>query len=407
MASIKDLERQAESFLKQKEYLQAFDKLEEAIQKLDVVLGQKIDNYKQQVLLQKRFEFLVFAESITNLVRDDQLKQRTSTLQRHIRSVKTVNGIDTPVKTLSKDNNLNTNCDDDEIKVIRSSGITWANIAGLSSVKQVLEETVSWPLIYPDEMSILGNLLKGLLLYGPPGCGKTLLAKAAAGSLNASLIIVTPSEILNKYLGESEKQVSNIFVCARRVSPCIILFDEIDKLLPMPDSFSSSDALRRVEGELLSTLDGLQDNTGIIVLFTTNEPERINPALIRAGRIDRHIFVPPPDTTARLAIFSMQLKNIPLGSVTVKTLAQRTAPTANGSFSGADIAQIANELKKALFRQWVTDKEVIPKQQGESIPLEKRSSLTQQIVEEILSHYLPGLKPNLLAKFDEWKKLNG
>jgi len=255
-------------------------------------------------------------------------------------------------------------------------------------------------------MEILGTLLKGLLLYGPPGCGKTLLGKAAAGSLNISLIIVTPSEILDKFLGESEKQLSAIFDCAQIVSPTIILFDEIDKLLPMPGSGNSNTALRRVEGELLSTLDGIEKNSGIIVLFTTNEPENINPALIRSGRIDRHILVPPPDFKARESIFSSQLKDIPLGTVAPEFLAEITKLSLKGAYSGADVAQIASEIKKVLFRSWLINKEVLPKSAGKSIPLKQRSPLTKDIVEQVMNGFSPGIKTNLLNKYEEWQKFN-
>ncbi|MHA2362872.1 MAG: ATP-binding protein [Candidatus Hodarchaeales archaeon] len=404
MPSIKELERKSQFYMKKKEYLKAFDCLEEAIQKLDEALAITNENYKQQVLIQKRFELLVFAESITQLMSNDQLQKRTSNLQQNIQSLLSKHKYDQPEpeETAEKGKSV---CNG-KVNVIRNTGITWANIAGLESTKQVLEEAISWPLIYPDEMDVLGTLMKGLLLYGPPGCGKTLLAKAAAGSLNISLIIVTPSELLDKYLGETEKQLSAIFDCAREVSPTIILFDEIDKLLPMPGSSHSSDAMRRLEGEMLSTLDGLENNSGIIVLFTTNEPENINPALIRAGRIDRHILVPPPDLEAREAIFHSQLKEIPLDTITTRFMAEITKSTIKGSYSGADIAQIASEFKKMLFRVWVDNKEVLPKTKGDSISLNQRTPMSVEIVKKVLKQYIPGLKPNLLEKYEEWQRMN-
>lgn len=396
MTTLRQLEKQAEEFLKQKNYEDAFSLYEEGIAHLDKILEQTTDQYKKQVLLQKRFELTVMLESIVKIVKSDGLRKKLS--QVSVNPSK-----ERPNQQMGKTNSP-AKCAD-TVNVSHNIGVTWNNIAGLEEVKSSLEEAISWPIMYPEEMKVLGTLLKGLLLYGPPGCGKTLLAKAAAGSLNIPLIIVTPSEVLDKYLGESEKQLARIFGCARVVSPCLVLFDEVDKLLPMPGS-STSDGVRRLEGQLLTTLDGLDTNEGIIVLFTTNEPENINPALIRTGRVDRHILVPPPDLEAREAIFDAQLRDIPLDGVTPRWLSKMTKQDHRGAYSGADCTAIASELKKALFRVWVVNKEVRPREQGESVPMSKRTPLNRSTANTVLNQFAPGIKPDLLAKYSDWQELN-
>lgn len=229
--------------------------------------------------------------------------------------------------------------------------ITFSDVAGMADVKQELRESVEWQLKYPDVLKKL-NLkpLKGILLYGPPGTGKTYLVKAAAGEFKIPIIIADPASIMSKYVGEAEKIVKKIFECARKLAPCIVFVDEVDKILPLHTS--GSDAPKRVEAQFLQEMDGVKSGEGAIVIFATNEPWNISPALIRPGRVDRLIYVGPPDDEMRKELFKIHLKNVPLADdVSFEKLAELTKPNEEGYYSASGIAQICNEAKKELMRR--------------------------------------------------------
>lgn len=253
--------------------------------------------------------------------------------------------------------------------------ITFSDVAGFESVKKELRETIEWQLKYPDLLKKL-NLkpLKGLLMYGPPGTGKTYLVKAAAGEFSLPLIIADPASLMSKYVGESEKIVKTIFECARKLAPCLIFVDEIDKVLPLRTS--SSDVPKRIEAQFLQEMDGVKSGEGFIVIFATNEPWNISPALIRPGRIDRIIYVGPPDREVRKELFKIHLRGVPLSEdVDFDTLAELTEPNEEGYYSASGIAQICNEAKKALLRRWTSGDEgpLTMKELVEAIKLVPRS----------------------------------
>jgi transitional endoplasmic reticulum ATPase len=218
--------------------------------------------------------------------------------------------------------------------------IKWDDIGGLEGVKEELREAIEWPLKYPELFAQMNAVPpKGLLLYGPPGTGKTLLAKAAANESEANFISVKGPELLNKYVGESEKAVREVFRKARQASPCIIFFDEIDSVAPVRGSSSGdSNVTERVISQFLTEMDGLEELRNVIIIAATNRPDIVDPALLRPGRFDRMLLVPPPDLEARKQIFKIHTKKTPLAEdVKLDELARKTQ-----GYTGADIASICN-----------------------------------------------------------------
>src|SRR5216110_708797 len=218
--------------------------------------------------------------------------------------------------------------------------VTWDQVGGLEDVKEELREAVEWPLKYPDLFAQLNATPpKGLLLYGPPGTGKTLLAKAVAHESESNFISVKGPELLNKFVGESEKAVREVFRKARQASPCIIFFDEIDSVAPTRgSSMGDSHVTERVISQFLTEMDGLEELRNVIIIAATNRPDIVDPALLRPGRFDRMLLVPPPDLEARKQIFRIHTKKTPLAEdVNLDELARKT-----DGYTGADIVSICN-----------------------------------------------------------------
>jgi len=223
---------------------------------------------------------------------------------------------------------------------IETPNVSWDEVGGLEGVKQSLIEAVEWPLKNPEMFTRLGiTPPKGILLHGPPGCGKTLLARAVASESEANFISVRGPEIFSKWVGESEKAIREIFRKARMAAPSIIFFDEFDALVPSRGMGSDSRVTERVISQLLTEIDGLLSLQNVLVLAATNRPDIIDPAVLRPGRFDRRVYVPPPDEGARLKILEIKTKGMPLdGSVNLRDLSRRMA-----SYSGADIDSVARE----------------------------------------------------------------
>jgi len=191
--------------------------------------------------------------------------------------------------------------------------VKWEDVGGLENVKRELKECVEWPLKYPELFRAMNmKPPKGILLYGPPGTGKTLVVKALANESNANFISVKGPELLSKWFGESEKHVREMFRKARQVAPCIIFFDEIDALAPKRGLGFDTHATERVVSQLLTELDGLEELKDVVVIAATNRPDMVDPALLRPGRIERHIYISPPDRDARKEIFRIHLRGKPL-----------------------------------------------------------------------------------------------
>jgi transitional endoplasmic reticulum ATPase len=230
--------------------------------------------------------------------------------------------------------------------------VSWDQVGGLEDVKEELREAVEWPLKYPDLFAQLNATPpKGLLLYGPPGTGKTLLAKAVAHESESNFISVKGPELLNKFVGESEKAVREVFRKARQASPCIIFFDEVDSVAPTRgSSIGDSHVTERVISQFLTEMDGLEELRNVIIIAATNRPDIIDSALLRPGRFDRLLFVPPPDLEARKQIFKIHTRKTPLAEdVNLDELARKT-----DGYTGADIASLANTGVMLALREHIS-----------------------------------------------------
>ena len=259
--------------------------------------------------------------------------------------------------------------------LVESPNVKWEDVGGLEEAKQALKEAVEWPLKMPEAFKRLGiEPPKGVLLYGPSGTGKTLLAKAVATESEANFIYVAGPSLLSKWVGESEKGIRQVFERARQVAPCIIFFDEIDAIASRR-GYDINRTTERMLNQMLAEMDGLQDIKGIVVIGATNRPDILDPALLRPGRFDKLIFVGPPDEKARLEILKIHTKNMPLAKdVKIEELAKRTE-----NYSGADLAAICKEAALAALRENKNAKEVKLKHFEEAMKKIKPSITKDQL----------------------------
>ena len=281
------------------------------------------------------------------------------------------------------------------LKVVRPSAlrevfievpnVKWEDIGGLEGIRQELIEAVEWPLKHPDAFKRMGvNPPKGILLYGAPGTGKTLIAKAVAHESEANFISVKGPELLSKWVGESEKAVREIFKKARQTAPTIIFFDEIDSLVPRRGVSSDSHVSERVVNQLLTEIDGLEDLHDIVIIGATNRPDMVDTALLRPGRFDRIILTPVPGEKAREEIFTVHAKGMPIKGITSKELAALTE-----GYAGADIEAVCREAAIIALREDMKAKEINKKHFEESLN-KVRPSVTKEIEEtykELRNHF--------------------
>ncbi len=231
--------------------------------------------------------------------------------------------------------------------------VTWDDVGGLEEVKQELKEAVEWPLKFPMVFEKLQTKPpKGILLFGPPGTGKTLLAKAVANESECNFISVKGPELLSKWVGESEKGVREIFRKARQAAPSIIFFDEVDALVPKRGTYmGSSHVTESVVSQILTELDGLEELKNVTVIGATNRPDMLDPALMRPGRMERHIYVPPPDAESRKKIFSVYLRDA--GALLTEDVRIDDLIAETEHYVGADIEALVREAKLSAMREFI------------------------------------------------------
>ncbi len=234
---------------------------------------------------------------------------------------------------------------------LETPDVQWADIGGLEGVKKELQEAVEWPLKYPDIYDKIGySMPKGIMLYGPSGTGKTLLAKAVATESEANFISVRGPELLSKWVGESERGIREVFRRARQASPCVIFFDEVDALAPTRGMGGDSMVTERVVSQLLTELDGVQSLNGVVVLAATNRIDIVDSALLRAGRFDKLIQIPLPDKPARREILKIHTKGVPIAKdVDLDRVTEMTE-----GFSGADMASLTNTAVSIVLQGFIS-----------------------------------------------------
>jgi len=238
--------------------------------------------------------------------------------------------------------------------LVESSDTTLADVAGLEDVKRRLNLAFLAPMKNPEMMKLYGRSLRGgLLLYGPPGCGKTFLARAVAGEMGAAFISLSITDVLNMWVGSSERNLHDLFQAARGHAPCVLFLDEIDALGHKRSQLNSS-SMRTVVNQLLTELDGVDgNNDGVFVLAATNAPWDIDSALRRPGRLDRTLLVLPPDRAARAAILEYHLRDRPVAGIDLGKVADATE-----HYSGADLAHVCETAAEFAMRDSIATGEI-------------------------------------------------
>ena len=272
--------------------------------------------------------------------------------------------------------------------------VTWDSVGGLEDTKERLRETIQWPLEYEDVFESMDlEAAKGVLMYGPPGTGKTLLAKAVANEAQSNFISVKGPELLNKFVGESEKGVREVFSKARENAPTVVFFDEIDSIAGERGGGTTDSGVgERVVSQLLTELDGIEDMENVVVVATTNRPDLIDDALLRPGRLDRHVHVPVPDEEARRAIFQVHTRDKPLADgVDIDELARRT-----DGYVGADIEAVTREASMAATREFINS--VDPEDIGDSV---SNVRVTMDHFEHALEEVGPSVTEETRERYDE------
>jgi transitional endoplasmic reticulum ATPase len=271
--------------------------------------------------------------------------------------------------------------------------VTWEDVGGLEDTKERLRETIQWPLEYPQVFRQMDmEAAKGVLLYGPPGTGKTLLAKAVANEADSNFISVKGPELLNKYVGESEKGVREVFEKARSNAPTVVFFDEIDAIATERGrNTGDSGVSERVVSQLLTELDGIEALEDVVVIATSNRPDLIDSALLRPGRLDRHVHVPVPDEEARRKILEVHTRTKPLADgVDLDELAARTE-----GYVGADIEAVCREASMAASREFIHS--VSPEEIDDSLP---NVRVTMAHFEAAMDEVGPSVTPEARERYE-------
>ena len=279
--------------------------------------------------------------------------------------------------------------------VVQVPNVKWSDIGGLNRVKEELKMAIEWPLKYPELFEKSGaKAPKGILLYGPPGCGKTLLAKAVANESESNFISVKGPEILSKWVGESERAIREIFRKARQAAPCIVFFDEIDAIAPMRGSgIGDSRVTERIISQLLTEIDGLEELRNVVVIAATNRPDLLDPALLRPGRFDRLIYVSPPDLRTRKEIFEVHTRGKPLADdVNLDKLAELTE-----GYTGADIEALCNTAAMIAIQELIS-----------KYPNPEEAKKRASELKITMKHFKEAMKkvgPSLVGELESYRKM--
>ncbi|WP_207587837.1 CDC48 family AAA ATPase [Halomontanus rarus] len=272
--------------------------------------------------------------------------------------------------------------------------VTWEDVGGLSDTKERLRETIQWPLDYPEVFEAMDmQAAKGVMMFGPPGTGKTLLAKAVANEAQSNFISIKGPELLNKFVGESEKGVREVFEKARSNAPTVIFFDEIDSIATERGQRTGDSGVgERVVSQLLTELDGLEELEDVVVIATTNRPDLIDPALLRPGRLDRHVHVPVPEEEGRKKIFEVHTRDKPLAdAVDLEWLAAETE-----GYVGADIEAVCREASMAATREFIQT--VDPEDMTDTVG---NVRISREHFEHALGEVKPSVTPETRERYEE------
>ncbi len=264
--------------------------------------------------------------------------------------------------------------------------VTFEMVGGLHDVKADVKESMIIPLMRKDVTSQFGlEPPKGILLFGPPGCGKTMTMKALASELGVEMISVKCSDVMSKWYGESEGKIAELLRTARERAPCIVFMDEIDAIAKRRDMYSADDVTPRLLSILLSEMDGLDKSSGVIIVGSTNKPDMIDPALMRPGRLDKIIYVPPPDFEERKEIVAVHLSGRPVAkNLDLDEIARKTE-----RFSGADLANLVREAATIAVRRMMVSGQVTPIRQEDFL--------------EVLPRMKPSISMRVIAEYETMK----
>jgi len=261
--------------------------------------------------------------------------------------------------------------------MIEVPNVKWEDIGGLEEDKKALQEIVQWPLKHPEAFKRMGiKPPSGVLLYGPPGSGKTLLAKAVAHESGANFISIKGPEVFTMWVGESERKVREIFRRAKQVAPAIVFFDEIDALAPKRGADAGTRVSENVVSQILTEMSGLEDLHNVVIIAATNRPDILDPALLRPGRFDRQMLVPAPSEKSRVEIFKIYTKNMPLEkTIDLKKMAHDT-----DGYTGADIESICREAAMNALRKDIKSK-IVTKSDFDNSMKKIRPSVNPKVIE--------------------------
>merc|ERR1711935_219134 len=295
------------------------------------------------------------------------------------------------------------NCNPSSLRetVVEVPNVSWSDIGGLEDTKRSLQEMILYPIDHPEKFEKFGmQPSRGVLFYGPPGCGKTLLAKAVASETSANFVSIKGPELLTLWFGESEANVREVFDKARSAAPCVLFFDELDSIGTARgggggDSGGAGD---RVMNQLLTEIDGVGVKKNVFFVGATNRPELLDEALLRPGRLDQLIYIPLPDLPARQGILESTLRKAPLApNVPISFISQKTE-----GFSGADLAEFCQRAAKAAIRDAIAADELADGEMDTGVPM--GNEICRKHFEEAFSGARRSVDATQLAKYDQFRK---